>query len=178
MASYRELFITFGKIGAFTLGGGYAMVHLVQQEVVDKRSWMDKEEFVDMLALAQSAPGPIALNTALFVGYQLKGWRGAMVAGFSSILPPFFIILAVALFFSNIQNNPWFIKAFQAVRPAVVALIAVPVIKMGKAVGIKAQTILIPIATVLLIVIANLSPVLIIALAATGGVIYQSYFKK
>jgi chromate transporter len=178
MANYREIFISFVKIGSFTLGGGYAMVHLIQQEVVEKKQWINKNEFVDMLALAQSSPGPIALNTALFVGYKLKGVKGAIVAALSSILPPFFIILLVALFFSNIQNNVWFIKGFKAIRPAVVALIAVPVIKMGKTVGIRGKNIIIPILTVILIVRLNLSPVLIIALAALAGVIYQSYYKK
>lgn len=178
MANYKEIGVSFFKIGAFTIGGGYAMVHLIQQEVVEKKNWIEKDEFVDMLALAQSAPGPIALNTALFVGYKLKGVKGALLAALSSILPPFFIILFVALFFTNIQHNEWFLKAFKAIRPAVVALIAVPVIKMSKVVGIKGKNIIIPLLTLFLIVRFNLSPVLIIALAATAGVIYQSYYRK
>jgi chromate transporter len=99
MANYREIFISFVKIGSFTLGGGYAMVHLIQQEVVEKKQWINKNEFVDMLALAQSSPGPIALNTALFVGYKLKGVKGAIVAALSSILPPFFYHLISRIIF-------------------------------------------------------------------------------
>lgn len=178
MASYKEIFLSFGKIGTFTLGGGYAMVHLIQQEVVDKKMWMSKEEFVDMLALAQSAPGPIALNSSLFVGYRVKGVKGALVAGLSSVLPAFIIILIVALFFTNIQDNPWFIKAFKAIRPAVVALIAVPVIKMSKTAGINGKTILIPILTVVLISFLHISPVLVILLAAISGLIYHLYYNK
>ena len=178
MANYKEIFFSFGKIGTFTIGGGYAMIHLIQQEVVDKKQWMSKEEFVDMLALAQSSPGPLALNSSLFIGYQLKGVRGALVAALASILPAFIIILLVALFFTNIEHNEWFIKAFKAIRPAVVALIAVPVIKMGKTVGIKGKNIIIPILTVLLIVWVNVSPVLVIVLAAVSGLVYQSYYRK
>lgn len=178
MANYKEILFCFGKIGAFTLGGGYAMIHLIQQEVVEKKNWMSREEFVDMLAVVQSTPGPLALNSSLFIGYRLKGVRGALVAGGASVLPAFIIILGVALCFTSIQHNAWFIKAFKAIRPAVIALIAVPVIQMGKTVGIKGKKILLPLLTVVLIVRLNVSPVLVIVLAAVLGMLYHLYYRK
>ena len=132
MKIYFELFWIFFKIGAFTLGGGYAMVPLIQNEIVGKKKWIEKEDFVDMLALAQSAPGALAVNTAVFVGYKIKGVSGALVTAIAGLLPSVIIIWILAALFTNFQNNPYIIKAFKAIRPMVVALIAVSVYTIGK----------------------------------------------
>ena len=92
------MFISFFKIGAFTLGGGYAMIALIQKEVVDNKKWVDKEEFVDMLALAQSSPGPLAVNTSVFVGYKTAGIKGSIATTLGTVMPSFIIILLVAIF--------------------------------------------------------------------------------
>ena len=117
---YWTLFLTFVKIGTFTIGGGYAMLPLIQREVVDK-GWLSKEDFIDLFSVAQSLPGIFAVNISIFVGYKLKKVPGGIVCALGSILPSFFIILAIALFFTHVQDNIWVEKAFKGLRPAVVA---------------------------------------------------------
>ena len=121
MASYWQIFISFFKIGSFTLGGGYAMIPLIQQEVVDKKGWLKESEFVEMMAIAQSAPGPIALNTAIFVGYKARGIKGVIFSSLGTILPSFIVILLIAIIFTDFKNNPGVERVFKGIRPAVVA---------------------------------------------------------
>ena len=142
MKIYLELFWIFFKIGAFTLGGGYAMVPLIQNEIVEKKEWIEKETFVDMLALAQSSPGALAVNTAVFVGYKTKGIFGALVTAVAGLLPSIIIIWILAALFTNFQNNIYVIKAFKAIRPMVVALIAVSVYTIGRQAKINKITII------------------------------------
>lgn len=132
---YRELFFSFLKIGLFTFGGGYAMVPLIQQEVVTSKKWVEQGEFIDLLTLAQSVPGPIALNSAAFVGYKARGYRGALAAISGVVVPSFIIILAVAIFFASIRDNAIVEAAFNAMRPVVVALIVAPTITLMKGMG-------------------------------------------
>ena len=117
-----QLFTTFFKIGAFTLGGGYAMIPLVQREVVDRRGWIAEEEFLDLIALAQSAPGVIAVNTAVFVGCKIAGWRGVVMSVLGATLPSFLIILLIAMCFTRFREYPQVEAVFKGIRPAVVAL--------------------------------------------------------
>ncbi|MGM9975024.1 MAG: chromate transporter [Clostridiaceae bacterium] len=172
MKHYLDLFMVFFKIGAFTLGGGYAMVPLIQKEVVDNKGWLEKEEFIDTLALAQSSPGPIAINTAVFVGFKDSGLLGAIITTLGSVLPSFTIILIIALFFRNIRDNIYVDKAFKGIRPAIVALIAAPVISMSKSIGLKSIKILIPILSALVIAFGGVSPIIVILIAAIFGIIY------
>lgn len=127
-----KLFWSFFKIGGFTFGGGYAMIPLIEREITEKRHWMAKDEFLDMLTLAQASPGPISLNTAVFVGYKLKSYIGGFFALIGLILPSFLVILAIAAFFPMVQHNPWVESAFRAMRPAVVALMLWPVVSWLK----------------------------------------------
>ena len=113
---YWTLFITFVRIGAFTIGGGYAMLPLIQREVVD-RGWMSKEEFIDLFAVAQSLPGVFAVNISIFVGYKLKKLTGSVICALGTILPSFLIILAIALFFTQFRENEWVEKALKAYVP-------------------------------------------------------------
>ena len=108
MASYWQIFISFFKIGSFTLGGGYAMIPLIQQEVVDKKGWLKESEFVEMMAIAQSAPGPIALNTAIFVGYKTRGIKGVIFSSLGTILPSFIVILLIAIIFTDFKTKSVF----------------------------------------------------------------------
>ena len=104
----RELLTMFGsffKIGLFTFGGGYAMVPIIQREVIDHRGWVDRDEFVELLTLAQSAPGPIALNTSVFVGYKMRGYAGALAALLGVVVPAFTVILLVAIYFAQFREN-------------------------------------------------------------------------
>ena len=97
-----ELFRSFFKIGLFTFGGGYAMVPLIEAEIIERRRWLPQGEFLDLLTLAQSSPGPIAVNTSVFIGYKVRGLRGAVAASLGAVLPSFLIILIVAIFFAGI----------------------------------------------------------------------------
>ena len=129
---FLQLFWTYLKIGTFTLGGGYAMLPLIQREVVDRKRWIDGEEFLNMIALAQAAPGLIAVNSAIFIGWRIGGWRGVCGAVLGAVLPSFLIILAIAMVFQDWKEIPAVEAAFKGIRPAVVALIAAPLVKLAK----------------------------------------------
>ena len=148
------------------------MIPLIQKEVVESKKWMDAREFIDMLAMAQSAPGVIAINTAIFIGYKMKGIKGSLVTTLGSALPSFLIILAVALGFTNLRANRVVERIFKGIRPAVVALIAAPLYKMAKSAGVTWKTIFIPIIAVLLIWLAGISPIWVVISAIAGGILY------
>ncbi|MHB9056035.1 MAG: chromate transporter [Paludibacteraceae bacterium] len=175
---YWQMFTTFVRIGTFTIGGGYAMIPLIQKEVVERKKWMDAREFIDMLAMAQSAPGVIAINTAIFIGYKIKGFKGSLVTTLGSALPSFIIILLIAMTFTNFKDNIVVEKIFKGIRPAVVALIAAPLYNMSKSAGITWKTIIIPVLTALLIWLAGVSPIWIVAIAIAGGIFYGSFHSR
>ena len=178
MNLYINSFLTFFKVGAFTLGGGYAMIPLIEREVVDKKQWLDRTTFLDLIAVAQSVPGVFAMNMAIFVGYKLKGVKGSIITALGTILPSFITILAIALFFYGFKDNEVVVSVFKGIRPAVVALIAVPVLSTAKTAGITYKTVFIPVVTALLIWLLHLSPVYIVMAAIIAGVIYQFYRQK
>ncbi|SNX53565.1 chromate transporter [Thermoanaerobacterium sp. RBIITD] len=169
MRLYIEMFISFFKIGAFTLGGGYAMLPLIQKEVVERKKWIDREEFIDMIAVAQSAPGPIAINTAVFVGYKIAGVTGAIFTTIGSALPSFLIILIIASFFVGVQGNPIVERIFKGIRPAVVALIAAPVLNLAKDAKVNKKTVIIPIVVAIAVGFLKFSPIYVIIIAAICG---------
>jgi len=178
MNQYWELFKIFFKIGAFTIGGGYAMVPLIEDEIVTKRKWIKGDDFLDLLAIAQSSPGILAVNIAIFVGYRLKGMKGSFITSLGAVLPSFLMILAIALFFQQFKDNVYVEKIFKGIRPAVVALIAAPVFKLGKSAKINRYTIWIPIISALLIWLLDFSPIWIIIAAGIGGFIYGKYVQS
>ncbi len=178
MNIYLSSFWTFFKVGAFTLGGGYAMIPLIEKEVVDKKQWIARNDFVDLIAVSQSVPGVLAVNMAIFVGYKLNGVKGSIVTALGTILPSFITILAIAMFFVDFKDNETVIKVFKGIRPAVVALIAVPVLTTAKTAGITYKTVAFPIVTALLIWLLHVSPVYIVIVAASAGVLYQLYKQK
>ena len=168
---YWTLFLTFMKIGMFTIGGGYAMLPLIQREVVD-RGWMSKEEFIDIFAVAQSLPGIFAVNISIFVGYRLKKKLGGLICALGTILPSFLIILLIALCFTQVKDNVWVEKAFKGLRPAVVALIAVPCLTTARSIKLSYKLLIIPVGATLLIWLAGVSPAWIILAAIVGGLMY------
>jgi len=172
MRFYLDLFYSFFKIGAFTLGGGYVMIPLIEKEVVDNRKWIQQEDFTDMLALAQSAPGPIAINTAVFVGYKLRKLKGLIVAVSGVVIPAFTTILLVAVFFAGIKDNPIVERIFAGIRPAVVALIVLPVVNMLKKGKFRFGIILIALASALTVWILGISPVWVMAAAGILGIVF------
>ncbi len=175
---YGELFCNFFRIGLFTIGGGYAMIPLIQQIVVDKKKWIREDELTDLIAVAQSCPGIFAVNISIFIGYKLKGTRGAYVSTLATCLPSFIIILAIALMFSSFKNNEYVLRFFRGIRPAVVALIAAPVFRMAMTAHINRYNIWIPIAATLLIWLMGVSPILVILAAGIGGYTYGQYIKE
>jgi chromate transporter len=178
MNLYGKIFCTFAGIGLFTIGGGYAMLPLIQKEVVERKQWVSASDFVDIIALSQSVPGILAVNIAIFTGYRMKGNKGSVVATLGAILPSFVIILLIALFFRHFNENPYIAKMFRTVRPAVVALIVVPVFSTAKAVGINLKTVIIPVASAFLIWYWGISPVYIILAAALGGIVWGKIKNK
>ena len=172
MNIYWESFKTFFKIGIFTLGGGYAMIPLIEEEVVNKKQWVSKDEMLDLIAIAQSCPGVFAINIATFIGYKLNKTRGAIATTIGTALPSFLIILAIAMFFSQFKENPYVAAMFKGIRPAVVALIAVPTFNLGKRAQLNMWTIWIPTVSALLIWLLGVSPIWIIISAGIGGYIY------
>lgn len=175
--SFWELFFTFVKIGAFTIGGGYAMVPLIQRDIVDKRHWIGEEEFIEMLALAQAAPGVLAMNVAVVIGHRTLGWKGVIAASLGAILPSFLIILTIATVFTDFKENPNVEKVFKGMRPAVVALIAVPILRMIRMVRLTWKTAFIPVSAVILIYFLHLNPAWTVLMAAVGGIVY-SWLRK
>ena len=171
MNIYLDIFTCFAKIGAFTIGGGYAMIPIIQKEVVDKKGWISEEDFMDILAISQSAPGILAVNISIFLGHKLKGTKGSIVATLGSTLPSFTIILMIAMFFAGYQDNPTVIKIFKGIRPAVVALIAVPMINMAKKAKLNIYSGSLAAATAALIIFLKVSPLYILLVV---GVIFIS----
>lgn len=180
---FVKLFLTFFKIGAFTFGGGWAMISIIEKEVVDKNHWIEKDEFLDLLAVAQSLPGVFAVNISVAVGDKLRGMKGAVVASIGTILPSFLIILCIAIFLTPdlIKNNPTLSAIFMGIRPAVVALIIAPVISSAKSANIGWKTVAIPVLVALLIwsklpVVSN--PILYIVLGGFFGWLWFSRHHK
>lgn len=177
MNIYLDSFLTFMRIGLFTIGGGYAMIPLIEADVVEKKRWVDKEEFLDLMAIAQSCPGIFAVNISIFIGYKLRGIRGSLACTLGTILPSFLIMLSIALFFQQMRGNATVESIFRGIRPAVVALIAAPVFKMGKSARITRTNIWIPVVAALLIWQFGVSPIYIIILAGLGGYLYGRYIQ-
>jgi len=171
---FWQLFYTYLKIGTFTLGGGYAMLPLIQREVVDNKKWIDEQEFLNMIALTQAAPGLIAVNSAIFIGWRVGGWRGVCGAVLGAVLPSFVIILAIAMVFTDWKELPAVEAVFKGVRPAVVALIAAPLVKLAKSAKINWLTALIPITAALLIWLLHINPVWVILATIIITILAQS----
>ena len=169
MAKYCELFTTFFKVGTFTIGGGYAMIPLIQREVVERRRWLSDTEMLDVIALSQTMPGILAANIAALVGQRLRGTRGALVSVAGNILMPIVFILLIALFFRQFKDNPTVEAIFMGIRPAVVALIAAPVFTLARKAGVTIKTVWIPLLAALLISLFGISPILVILAAILLG---------
>ena len=178
-ASLWQIFGVFAKIGAFTIGGGYAMIPLIQAEM-SRRGWISEEDLPDIVALSQSAPGVMAVNISIFAGHKLRGFKGSVAATLGSILPSFIIILAIAMFFTAFKDNPWVERAFKGIRPVVISLIAVPMVKMAQKSCKSVWHWLLAAVSLLLVAFLNVSPVYIILCVLVLGfsITYYTLKKK
>ena len=176
--SMDDAFATFFKIGLFTIGGGYAMIPLIEKEVVEKKCWIDRDEFLDLMAVAQSAPGVFAVNLSIFIGYKRAGVKGSIACAIGNVMPSVLIILLIALFFEQFKEHDIIENVFKGIRPAVVALILVPTFKMARTAKVNRYNIWIPIVTALLIWALGVSPIYVSIAGIVGGIVKHWSSKK
>ena len=148
------------------------MIPLIEEEVVNKHKWVDKDKMLDLIAVAQSCPGVFAINIAIFIGYKLRKVRGAIATALGTALPSFLIILAIAIFFKQFEDNKVVAAIFRGIRPAVVALIAVPTFRLAQRAKLNWYTFWIPIVVALVIWKYGFSPIYVIIIAAIAGYTY------
>lgn len=177
MISCWQIFWVFAKIGAFTIGGGIPMIAAIKSELVE-RKWLKDEDFIDIITLAQTAPGLFAANIAILTGNKLRGTKGSVVATVASCLPPFLIILLIAMFFTGFKDNEYVIRAFKGIRPVVVALIGVPMIDMIKATKMRWWSWAIVIASLTLVCFMKVSPIYILICVIVISLAVAYYTEK
>jgi hypothetical protein len=159
--SLFEIFMVFLKIGTFTIGGGYAMLPIIQNEIL-KRKWISEDELPNIIALSQSAPGILSVNISIFAGHKLRGLKGSIVATIGTSLPSFIIILLIASLFTGYQNNPTIVSIFKGIRPVVISLIIVPMIKLAKKNNKNLLSWLISMGALIAVSFLNISPIYIL----------------
>ena len=177
MVSLWKIFWIFAKIGAFTIGGGIPMIAAIKSELT-RRKWLKDEDFLDIITIAQTAPGLFAANIAILTGHKLRGTKGSIVATIASCLPPFLIILLIAIFFTSFKDNEYVIRAFKGIRPVVVALIAVPMIDMIKATKMRWWSWVVVIASMTLVCLLKVSPIYILICVIVVAVFISWYRNK
>lgn len=177
MVSLWKIFSVFAKIGAFTIGGGIPMIAAIKSELVE-RGWLKDEDFLDIITLAQTAPGLFAVNISILTGHKLRGTKGSVVATVASCLPPFLIILLVAMFFTAFKDNEYVLRAFKGIRPVVVALIGVPMIDMIKATKMRWWSWLIVISSMTLVCFMKVSPIYILVCVIAVAAFVSWYKNK
>ncbi|WP_315121585.1 chromate transporter [uncultured Clostridium sp.] len=176
MNKVLSMFWSFFKIGAFTFGGGYAMIPLIQAEVVDNKKWIEKDDFLDILVIAQSFPGALAVNASTFIGYRIGGVVGAIMALLGTVLPSFTIIYFIATFFMQFRSNYYVDLVFKGISAAVPMLVLIAVVSLAKSINRSYMNFIIVILTVIAITVLNIHPVLVILISAVYGYLY--YRKK
>ncbi len=167
----RKLFFSFLKIGTFTIGGGYAMLPIIEKELVESKQWLTKKDFYDMVVIAQTAPGILAMNIALLLGHRMQGRKGALLSSLATILPSFIIVLCLAMMVDVLKDNTYFNAALRGVYPVVVALIAVSAYNMTRSACTTITAILVTLFTVILIRFIGISPALLVIIAIVFGVV-------
>ena len=172
-----ELFLTFAKIGAFTFGGGYAMIPLIQREAVDQRHWVSNDDILDVVAIAESTPGPIAINSATFIGQKIAGVRGALCATAGVVLPSFVIILAISSLLQALQHLKPVQYAFWGIRAGVLALIVKALLSMYRQCKKDAFAYAIMALSFGAVAFFKVNAILVIALCALCGILYTQIRK-
>lgn len=170
---FRQLFVSFWKIGTFTIGGGYVMIPIMEQEIVDRRKWLSRDDFLDCLSISQAMPGVFAVNMATCIGRRLGGVKGVVCAIAGNVMMPIVLILILAVAFRHFRDNEVVEHIFMGLRPAVVALIAAPVFRLAQSAKVSLRNCWIPISSALIVWLIGVSPVWIILAAIAGGVLYE-----
>lgn len=173
-----ELFVTFCKIGAFTFGGGYAMIPLIRREVVEEKKWLAEEEMFDLIAIAESTPGPLAINAATFVGSRVGGILGAFSATFGVVLPSFFIILLIAGILARVEHISLVQKAFRGIRAGVLVLIASALISLCRQLPRRVFTYLVLAAAFAAACLLQADSIVILILCALCGILWKRLAEK
>lgn len=173
-----QIFLTFFRIGPVTFGGGYAMIPLIEREVVTKRKWVETKDLADFFAVAESVPGSIAVNAATFIGYRLGGVRGALAAMFGVTLPTFLIVVALSIFFLQVKDHPQIQAAFEGIKAAIVALIMYAAVKIGKTAVVDKMTLFLIVPVVFLLLLTSIHPVFVILIGGMLGIVLVSIRNK
>ena len=173
MKTLIDLFFTFCRIGGLTFGGGYAMLPIIQKEIVEEKKWATEEEVLDYYAVGQCTPGIIAVNTATFIGYKVHGIIGAIVATLGVVFPSLIIITIIAALLKNFANYSIVQHAFSGIRVVVIALIVSAILKLAKTSIKNSATLIIAIIAFILVAFVNLSPIYIVIAAACIGLILK-----
>ncbi|MBZ9606907.1 chromate transporter [Clostridium estertheticum] len=166
------MFWTFFKIGAFTFGGGYAMIPLIETEVVSKKQWLSKEDFMDIIVVSQTFPGALAVNSSIFIGYRINGLLGAIIGLLGVILPSFFIILCIAVFFMQFRDYYYVDLVFKGISAAVPVLILIAVVSLSKSLKKSYVNFIIILISMISILFFNVHPVIVILLSGLYGIIF------
>ena len=167
-----EIFLSIFKIGAFTFGGGYAMIPFIEQEVVNNKKWLNKDEFMDVLVVAQSLPGAMAINASIFLGYRIAGILGAISALIAVILPSFIIIILIAAFFMQFRNNYYVNAAFMGITAAVPMLVLVGAISLAKGIPKNLRSLITILISLIALIFFHINPVVVIIVSGVYGAIF------
>lgn len=178
MKRYLQLWFTFFKIGLFTFGGGYAMVPLIERETVENHHWVTEEEVLDMLAIAESTPGPMAVNSATFVGYRVGKFWGAFFATLGVIIPSFFIIVLFSLFITAFRDNKWISYALSGIKAGVLVLMINAVCKLFVHCPKNAFYMVLMLVSFVLATFFNVSVIILLVASAFLSVLYERFVAK
>lgn len=171
--SLLELFISFFKIGSFSFGGGYAMLPLFKKEILEVYQGITVEEFINILGVMQMTPGPVGLNTSIFLGYRINSVLGSLVAMTGLLMPPIFIVLTLSYFFNKYKDSKYITWAFKGIRPVVLGLISSAALFVGKDTFVDVKSVIIALGVFYLIAIKKLHPILgIVGAGFVGALIY------
>ncbi|MEX2416533.1 MAG: chromate transporter [Paenibacillaceae bacterium] len=173
-----QIFLTFLRISPTSFGGGYAMIPLIEQEIVERRKWMKPKEMTDVFVIAQAAPGAIAINSAIFTGYRMAGYLGAIVATIGVLLPTFIIVIVLSFVYLQVHDNPKVAAAFISIRATIVALIIYAGYKIGKTAVVDRTTFCLIFLTIALMCLTSIHPVVVILGGGLVGIVIVYIRKK
>ena len=166
-----DLFITFFKIGAFSFGGGYAMLPLIEEEVIQVHNWIKPTEFIDILAISEMTPGPIAINSATYLGYKVAGVLGSAVSTLGVVLPSFIVMSVIFHFVYKFKESPYVEWVFKGIRPVVLGLIASAAVTVAKSTFVDIKSVIIAFLLFYIVTFKKFNPILAIVVAGGLGVL-------